>query len=213
MATDKPRQLRIHALSLLDQMIWGVLGLLLTVVGTFVEAVVAVPEFVNSQGQWQLPTNWQALGTYPLPVSLQVAAVLLVGCLGGKYPAMISQIAYLGLGLSGFQIFSHGGGLGYWQEPTFGYLLGFIPAAWVCGTLAFQGPARIEQFFLSCLAALGIIHGFGLAYLAVLAVKLQLPLPLLTLMQQYSLYPLPGQLVIACLVALVARVLRFILIY
>lgn len=213
MATSKSTSPKANSLSFLDQLIWAVLGLMLTVVGTFVEAVVALPQFWNRQGQWQLPLDWQALGTHPLPVSMQVAAVLLVGCMGGKYPALISQIAYLGLGLSGFQIFSHGGGLSYWQEPTFGYLAGFIPAAWVCGMLAFRQSPRIEQFFLSCLAGLGIIHAWGLLYLVALGLGDRLPLPLWALIQQYSLYPLPGQLVITCLVALVARVLRFILIY
>lgn len=213
MATSKSNSPKINNLSVLDQLIWAVLGLMLTVVGTFVEAVVALPQFLTPQGEWQFPTDWHALGTYPLPVSLQVAAVLLVGCMGGQYPAMMSQIAYLGLGLAGFQIFSHGGGIGYWQEPTFGYLVGFIPAAGVCGLLAFRQAPRIEQLFLSCLAGLGIIHLCGLLYLVSLSLGNRLPLPLWPLIQQYSVYLLPGQMVIACLVALMARVLRFLLIY
>ncbi len=202
-----------QTLSFLDRLIWTVLGLMLTVVGTFIEAVVALPEIFDAEGNLQLPTNLAAVGTIPLPVSFQVAAVLFVGCMGGKFPATLSQMAYLGLGLSGYQIFSQGGGLSYWQEPTFGYLLGFIPAAWFCGQLAFQQPPRIERLFLSCLAGLGVIHGCGLVYLVGLSLGQLLPLPLPSLIQQYSLNPLPGQLVITCLVAVAARMLRFVLIY
>lgn len=194
-------------------MIWAVLGLMLTVVGTFIEAVVAIPQVVDGEGNWQLPTHLAAVETVSLPVSFQVAAVLFVACMGGKWPATLSQIAYLILGVSGFQIFSQGGGLGYWQEPTFGYLLGFVPAAYVCGQLAFRSGPRIEQLFLSCLAGLGIIHGSGLLYLLGLSLSNLLPLSLWGLIQQYSFNPLPGQLVIVCLVALVARILRFVLIY
>jgi len=34
--------------------------------------------------------------------------------------------------------FAQGGGIDYPKQPQFGYLLGFIPGAWVCGFLAFQ---------------------------------------------------------------------------
>jgi biotin transport system substrate-specific component len=76
-------------------------------------------------------------------VSFQVGAVLLTGCVGGKNAAALSQIAYLILGLALFQVFefpvfTQGGGLSYVREPGFGYLMGFVPAGWVCGYLAFK---------------------------------------------------------------------------
>ncbi|XFA72066.1 biotin transporter BioY [Thermosynechococcaceae cyanobacterium Okahandja] len=202
-------------MSPLDEFLWAILGLLLTVAGTFMEAAIAIPNLFNDEGQWVLPSSWSAIPVYGLPVSYQVAAVLLVGCMGGRQAAALSQVAYLILGLSGFQVFSQGGGLDYWQEPTFGYLLGFVPAAWVCGWLAFRPgtTARIEWLALSALAGLAIIHGCGLLYLAGLALFGQITQPLLELVQQYSLWALPGQLVIVCLVALVARILRLVLLY
>ncbi|MCI3280054.1 biotin transporter BioY [Synechococcus sp. PCC 6717] len=202
-------------MSPLDEFLWAVLGLLLTVAGTFMEAAIAIPNLLSDDGQLVLPSSWSAIPVYSLPVSYQVAAVLLVGCMGGRQAAALSQVAYLILGLSGFQVFSQGGGLDYWREPTFGYLLGFVPGAWVCGWLAFRSgaAARIEWLALSGLAGLTIIHSCGLLYLCALALVGQLSQPLVELIQQYSLWALPGQLVIVCLVALVARILRLVLLY
>ncbi|WP_448525435.1 biotin transporter BioY [Parathermosynechococcus lividus] len=202
-------------MSPLDEFLWAVLGLLLTVAGTFMEAAIAIPNLLSDDGQLVLPSSWSAIPVYSLPVSYQVAAVLLVGCMGGRQAAALSQVAYLILGLSGFQVFSQGGGLDYWREPTFGYLLGFVPGAWVCGWLAFRSGAatRIEWLALSGLAGLTIIHSCGLLYLCALALVGQLSQPLVELIQQYSLWALPGQLVIVCLVALVARILRLVLLY
>ncbi|MFN3678555.1 biotin transporter BioY [Thermosynechococcus sp.] len=202
-------------MSLLDEFLWAILGLLLTVTGTFMEAAIAIPNLFNEEGQLVLPSSWAAVPVYALPVSYQVAAVLLVGCMGGRQAAALSQMAYLILGLSGFQVFSQGGGLDYWREPTFGYLLGFVPGAWVCGWLAFrpQRQVSLEWLALSSLAGLALIHGCGVLYLGGLALAGQLSQPLGELLEQYSLFALPGQLVIVCVVATVARVLRWILLY
>ncbi|URR35116.1 biotin transporter BioY [Thermosynechococcus sp. HN-54] len=202
-------------MSPLDEFLWAILGLLLTVAGTFMEAAIAIPNLLNEEGQFVLPSSWAAVPVYSLPVSYQVAAVLLVGCMGGRQAAVLSQVAYLILGLSGFQVFSQGGGLDYWREPTFGYLLGFVPGAWVCGWLAFRPHKQVslEWLALSGLAGLVLIHVCGAFYLGGLALAGQLSQPLVELLEQYSLFALPGQLVIVCLVAAVARVLRLILLY
>jgi len=99
--------------SALHRLLWALIGLMLTVGGTFIEAFVT-------------PWPWAWDGSRPpiasLGVSCQVGAVLLVGCAGGAQAGAWSQMAYLGLGLAGIPVFAHGGGLGYVTEPTFGYL-------------------------------------------------------------------------------------------
>ena len=59
------------------------------------------------------PIDWSQVQAYSLGSTLQVGAVLLIGCLGGKNAAALSQIAYLALGLSGAQVFAQGGGGGW----------------------------------------------------------------------------------------------------
>lgn len=180
------------------ELLWAFVGLFLTIFGTMVEASFANP--LAGLGDRAVPT-------LSLGVTYQIGAVLLVGCLGGKNAGALSQIAYLTLGLTPwFPIFAQGGGVGYLSQPSFGYLLGFVPGAWLCGWLAFRGRCRLEILGLSCLLGLLAIHVVGLLYLAIASGDSSLA-------SQYSWKPLPGQLAIACAVAVLAYLLRLILFY
>ncbi|WP_421654462.1 biotin transporter BioY [Leptothermofonsia sp. ETS-13] len=189
------------------ELLWAFIGLLLTIGGTFLEAFVATPT-------WQWGTN--SLQTHSLGVTYQIGAVLLVGCLGGRNAAVLSQIAYVLLGLTWFPIFAQGGGMSYIKEPSFGYILGFIPGAWVCGFLAFKALPRLESLVFSCLSGLLTIHLTGILYLVLSYSsgwlgKAQIPLQQALL--KYSLYPLPGQFAVICAVTLIAFTLRHIMFY
>jgi len=188
-------------------LLWALIGLILTIGGTFLEASITNP-----------PWAWAQSGLHPhaLGVTYQVGAVLLVGCLGGKNAAAISQMAYLLLGLLWLNIFSQGGGLDYVYRPGFGYLLGFVPGAWVCGNLAFRVPVRLESLAFSGGCGLLVIHGVGMGYLAIAHSAQWLRPPLASLPEMiftYSLQPLPGQLVILCAVTVISFVVRNLLFY
>lgn len=189
------------------EIVWAIVGLILTIGGTFLEAHVANPSAV-----WEN----QDVKILSLGVTYQIGAVLLVGCLGGKNAAVISQIAYIVLGLTLLPIFSQGGGLGYLKEPTFGYLLGFIPGAWLCGNLAFKAAPKLELLGFSCLCGLFAIHVFGLSYLIlsnIFSVMAQNSLPLMSAIKTYSIYPLPGQLAVVCAVTVIAYLFRCLMFY
>jgi len=183
----KPKPL----LSIPNQLLWGLIGLLITIAGTFVEASIA-----------RRPWLWydQGISTQSLGVTYQIGAVLLTGCMGGRNAGAIAQIAYITLGLSGVPVFARGGGLGYLQEPGFGYLLGFIPAAWLCGWLALQKRASIELLALSAFLGLVVIHCVGIFYLVILYIfridYLDSFAQLQELIIIHSLTPLPGHLAI-----------------
>lgn len=104
----------------------------------------------------------------PTPISsftLQFLATALAGILlGGKLGAM-SQVVYVVLGLAGLPIFTAGGGLQYVLQPTFGFLLGLIPAAYIIGRLAEKSKKK-KRIVLACLAGLGILYLVGLPYMA-----------------------------------------------
>ncbi len=193
-------------LSPLDKLLWVIIGLLLTISGVFIEVAIPLPKIT-----W--PIDLSQVQTYSLGVTLQVGSILFVGCMAGRNPAALSQIAYLVLGLSGLQIFAQGGGLSYLREPTFGYLLGFLPGAWICGYLAFRQPRRLEPLIVSCLGGLLAIHVVGLAYLGVLSVLRIVPGSLWEAVLRYSIYPLPGQFIIVCTVAVLSYLLRAALFY
>lgn len=192
-------------LTIFDELLWAIIGLLLTISGVFIEVAIPLPT------EW--PINWNQIDIQSVGVTLQVGAVLLVSCLGGKNAGALSQIAYLVLGLSGVQVFSQGGGLSYLKEPTFGYLLGFLPGAWICGYLAFRKQRRIEVLLLSCLCGLLAIHLMGVIYLTGLSLFKPSSMSWGASIWQYSLLPLPGQLIVICAVAVIAYLLRQVLFY
>jgi biotin transport system substrate-specific component len=188
------------------ELLWALIGLLLTIGGTFLEASIAVPS-----------RDWghQAIQTHSLGITYQFGAGLLVGCVGGKNAAVLSQIAYIMLGLSPwFPVFAQGGGLSYLREPSFGYLLGFIPAAFVCGYIAFKSTPRLESLALSCISGLLSMHLTGMLYLGVLWIFQVLPLAdVAQALVKYSITPIPGQFAVVCAVTLLAYALRQMLFY
>ncbi|MGF1588831.1 MAG: biotin transporter BioY [Pleurocapsa sp.] len=200
---DKPN--RPHVPPVPEVLLWATIGLILTAAGTFIPAyTIAAP--------WSWWGN--GFGVQALGVSYQVGAVLLTACLGGKNAAMLSQIAYILLGISGLPIFDRGGGSEYLQQPHFGYLMGFILGAWLCGWLSFQTLVRFSTLVASCLAGLIVIHLVGLIYLTVMYYTTGLGEGINSLIQAiaiYSIHPLPGQLAVVCAVSLVAFVMRKIM--
>ncbi|MBD2774542.1 biotin transporter BioY [Iningainema tapete] len=190
-----------------NQLLWSMIGLLLTMGGTFLEAYVTT-----------LPLSWskQGIHTFSLGVTYQIGGVLLVGCLGGKNAGVLSQIAYLVMGLTLLPVFADGGGIGYVKLSQFGYLLGFIPAAWVCGFFAFKARPYLETLAFSCLCGLLTVHFCGITYLVlsyVFRLKGTEALPLMQAILRYSWFALPGQLAVLCAVTVIAFVLRHLMFY
>ncbi|NJK28457.1 MAG: biotin transporter BioY [Coleofasciculaceae cyanobacterium SM2_3_26] len=188
------------------EFLWAFVGLVLTIAGTLVEVSV-------TEAPWQWGND--GVQVRSLGVTYQIGAVLLVGCMGGKTAAAVSQIAYLSLGLMWLPVFGKGGGWGYIWEPTFGYLLGFVPGAWLCGWLAFRQRPRLESLAWSCACGLIVIHLVGFTYLCLIhAVKGSwFDGSLVRDLLLYSWQPLGGQIVLACMVAGIALFLRKVLFY
>jgi biotin transport system substrate-specific component len=60
----------------------------------------------------------------------------MAGFLLGEKLGSISVLVYILIGLLGVPVFAAGGGLTYIFRPGFGFLLGFIPAAYFIGLLS-----------------------------------------------------------------------------
>lgn len=72
---------------------------------------------------------------FPMHFTLQFFFVLLAGLLLGARQGAVCVGIYLAVGLMGIPVFAAGGGPAYLIRPTFGFLLGFLAAAWVTGRL------------------------------------------------------------------------------
>jgi biotin transport system substrate-specific component len=98
-----------------------------------------------------------------VPLTMQTLMVILAGTLLGGRLAAMSQAVYLMVGLMGIPIFAYGGGPGYVLLPTFGYLLGFIPGAFVIGVLTQKrDPLTVPRLMISICAGLLVIYAMGI---------------------------------------------------
>ena len=101
----------------------------------------------------------------PVPITLQTFFVLLSGIILGSKKAMFSQITYLLLGLIGFPIFSgFSGGLQHIFKPSFGFIVGYVTAAYVVGKLTEEKTAT-RYLWAAVLTVTFIIYAFGLPYM------------------------------------------------
>jgi len=103
----------------------------------------------------------------PVPITMQTFAVLISGALLGSKRGALSQITYLLMGLAGIPWFSRGGGMSYVFSPTFGYILGFVLAAFFVGFLCERGfDRKIETTILAMIFGNILIYLPGLLWLA-----------------------------------------------
>ena len=121
--------------------------------------VLGATAFLIVAGQIAVP-----LWFTPIPLSLATFAVLLTGATLGPPRAVLSTTLYLAIGVAGAPIFaSQTSG---WAFASFGYIVGYLLAASVVGSLARRGADRsvLTTFAAACLGSL-LIYAAGLPWL------------------------------------------------
>jgi biotin transport system substrate-specific component len=104
---------------------------------------------------------------WPVPMTLQTGAVVLIGAAYGSRLGLATVVLYLLEGISGLPVFSGGGGPAYLLGPTGGFLVGFAPAAFIVGWLAERGFDRNPvSLFIAMLAGDAVIFLLGFVWLA-----------------------------------------------
>lgn len=107
-----------------------------------------------------------AFPMWPVPITGQTLAVLLVGSVLGATRGALSMILYISLGAAGLPVFS-GAASGLTFGPTFGYLAGFVAAAALIGYFAQLGWHRkVTGVLGSFVMANLVIYAFGLTWLS-----------------------------------------------
>ncbi|MES2543191.1 MAG: biotin transporter BioY [Pseudomonadota bacterium] len=105
---------------------------------------------------------------WPVPMTLQTLAVLVIALSYGRRLATVTLAAYLVQGAIGLPVFSTGGGIAYLLSPTAGYLFGFLVGALVVGHLADRGWNRSSlATFAAMVIGSAIFYAFGASWLAV----------------------------------------------
>ena len=92
---------------------------------------------------------------YPVPMTLQPLAVLMIAMLCGRNVSVAAVSLYLFQGMLGIPVFAFGGGLPYLLGPTGGFLFGFLFASIIIGELADRGWGKsIFKSRLKCYISL-----------------------------------------------------------
>lgn len=142
-------------------------------------------------------------------ITLQTFFTAMAGCVLGPWCGALSQLVYVALGLVGLPIFTQGGGIGYLVQPTCGFLIGLIPAAWVIGRIAGRKPEP-KQIVPACLLGYGVLYAIGVPYMAlILNTFLGKGMGFSAIMWAGMIPFLPGDMIkILCITLLMPPILR-----
>ena len=103
---------------------------------------------------------------YPVPMTLQTAAVFLIGFAYGPVLGAATVLLWLGQALVGLPVLALAvAGPTVVFGPTGGYLLGFAAAAYVCGVATARGYGALGLFLATILGSL-IVYVLGALWLA-----------------------------------------------
>jgi biotin transport system substrate-specific component len=110
-----------------------------------------------------------AVPLYPVPITGQTLAVLLVGATLGAARGAISLALYAVLGVVGLPVFSdYGSGVDVILGPTGGYIVGFIVSAALVGWLSERAWERqILKALATFAAGTLVVFAVGLPWLAI----------------------------------------------
>jgi biotin transport system substrate-specific component len=119
--------------------------------------------FIALAAQFQIPLPFS-----PVPLTGQTFAVLLLAAIYGSKRGPAAVMAYLTLGLCGVPVFAGGAfGAATFLGSTAGYLVGFLPAAFIVGALSDRGWDR-RAWSAAASMTLGnlVIYAVGAAWLS-----------------------------------------------
>ena len=134
----------------------------LLVVATFVQ--LNITHFIIPHDIFSNKALTKADFLYTFSIIPQIPAVLFIVGLLGKRLGITSIVIYILLGLCSVPIFAVGGGIDYFAEFGFGYILAYVPAALVAGSILeedFSFKNILKATFIGVLT----IHIIGIIYM------------------------------------------------
>ncbi|RYE10569.1 MAG: biotin transporter BioY [Hyphomicrobiales bacterium] len=107
--------------------------------------------------------------TWPVPVTLQGFAIAALAAAFGWRIGVATVVAYLLEGAAGLPVFATGGGMAYLVGPTGGFLLGFVPMAYIIGKAADLGASgKAGALFAAMLIGDALLFALGFLWLLAL---------------------------------------------
>ncbi len=109
---------------------------------------------------------------YPVPLTLQTLAILIVGLTFGSRLGAATLLAYLAEGAMGLPVFAGGMNGAALMGPTAGFIFGFVGMAWLAGLAVEKGLARgVVSTALCGIGISGLLYLPGLAWPAAMMGK------------------------------------------
>ncbi len=106
---------------------------------------------------------------YPVPMTLQPLAVLMISMLCGRNISVAAVSLYLFQGMIGIPVFAYGGGLPYLLGPTGGFLFGFLFSSIIIGEFADRGWGKtLHKSIFAMLIGMLVIYCCGILQLSIL---------------------------------------------
>lgn len=141
-----------------------------------------------------------------VPISMQSLFVILSGLILGAKLGALSQIIYIILGLIGLPIFANfTGGLQSIMKPSFGFIIGFVFAAYIVGKIS-ESSRGTKTILIASFVGTIVIYLFGLPYMYyMLNIVMLKGLSFLTVIKIGCIIFLPGDILKALLSSLVAK--------
>lgn len=103
---------------------------------------------------------------WPVPVTLQTFAVAALAAAFGWRIGVATVALYILEGMAGLPVFATGGGPAYLLGPTGGFIVGWLPMAYVIGLAADRGASgRPLPLFGAMLLGDAILFALGFAWL------------------------------------------------
>ena len=107
---------------------------------------------------------------YPVPMTMQTFAILLIGITLGYKIGLATVMLYLIEGIVGLPVFANspekGIGIVYFVGPTMGYLVGFLIAVYYAGY--FKYDKGILNTFIKLIFAVSFIYILGIIWLGII---------------------------------------------
>ncbi len=102
---------------------------------------------------------------FPVPMTLQTLAVLVVGLSFGSRLGAATLLVYLAEGAMGLPVFAKGLNFVAFAGPTAGFLIGFVGLAWLVGYAAEKGWALgLVSTAMVCAVASALLYIPGVAW-------------------------------------------------
>lgn len=106
----------------------------------------------------------------PVPITLQLFAVVLVALLLKPKYALTAQLIYTLLGIIGLPVFSGGkGGIGILLSPTGGFIIGFLIISFLVSLFKGKNQSLVRYIIISVFIGIPIAYICGISFFMIYA--------------------------------------------